>query len=200
MFFKSKKSNLSQLTDDELIEKFVKNEDKFAFGEIYSRYAHLVYGLCFKYFKESEKSEDAVGAIFEKLMIDLKKNEIKHFKSWLYRVAQNYCLMALRSAKIHTEEISEKNEANFMDFSLLTHLDSEDEINQNKKLQEAISELKDEQKKCIELFFWENKSYSEIAEMTGFSPKDVKSYLQNGKRNIKKLLGFLLLIFKIGAL
>ena len=52
----------------------------------------------------------------------------------------------------------------------------------------SLEELNPEQKQCLILFYLEKKSYQEISENTGFSLMQVKSYIQNGKRNLKILL------------
>ncbi len=190
MFFKKSKKKINNLSDENLTELCKKGEHKEAFGEIYARYAHLVYGLCLKYLKDEALSRDAVGDIFEKLPKEIQKTEIKYFKSWLYQVAKNHCLMYLRKNKFFHEEINaaeEKNSENFMDFSLAEHLLDETE-NLFDAVKSAVESLKNGQKKCVELFFWEGKSYREISAETGYTDNDVKSFLQNGKRNIKKFL------------
>lgn len=145
---------------------------------------HLVYGLCLKYFKEREESQDAVMQIFERLIDAVKKHEIKTFKSWLYVLAKNHCLMAIRSKK-------GKNNASLdtevMESTLRLHPIEEenyleDDLN---KLEGCISKLQDEQKRCVELFYLKKKPYISIVEKTGFELKKVKSYIQNGKRNLK---------------
>jgi RNA polymerase sigma-70 factor (ECF subfamily) len=186
----TKNSDLTELSDEELFSLCRQSGNKEAFGLLYSRYAHLVFGLCIKYLKNEEQSRDAVNEIFEKILNVSSEKEIKFFKSWLYKVSQNFCLMQLRKKIPQTEEITEQkdfSEDTFMDFSLVAHLKDEEETLLN-RLRSAVEMLKNGQRKCIELFFWEGKSYKEIAAETGLSDKDVKSNLQNGKRNIKNYL------------
>ena len=84
------------LTDEQLIDAFVSDGDRDAFGLLFERYTHLVFGVCMKYLKNPFDAEDAVMGIFEKLMSDLRKHEVRDFSNWLYRVAKNHCLMTLR--------------------------------------------------------------------------------------------------------
>jgi RNA polymerase sigma-70 factor (ECF subfamily) len=179
--------NKKSLSDNELQKKFNSSSNPEYLGELYSRYMHLVYGVCLKYLKNREESKDAVMQIFEKLLRDLPEDEILNFKSWLYVITKNYCLMQIRSRKNQDKKIKEwqNDPDNFMESEEFLHpLDGEDPEN-NKALQECIEKLKKEQKNCVEWFYYENKSYREIAGFPGMDEKKVKSLLQNAKRNLK---------------
>ena len=157
-------------------------------GDLYERYSSLVYGICLKYLKDRDEAKDAVMQIFEKLISELKTREINNFKSWLHVVAKNYCLMALRSSKRKGLEIGYSDEIENENKVLQDHEYINSEFNNEKllsSLEKAIQELPNEQKICINMFFMESKSYKEICEITGFENSKVKSYIQNGKRNIK---------------
>ena len=136
-----------------------------------------------KYYKDREESKDAVMQIFEKLVTTLKSHEVEHFKSWLYVTARNHCLMALRSRKGRNfEEIS----PSLMESDNLLHLEDEPEMEANlSKLEKCIESLINEQKQCVQLFYLQQKCYREISQSTGFDDNKVKSYIQNGKRNLK---------------
>jgi RNA polymerase sigma-70 factor (ECF subfamily) len=175
-------------TDEELLTNFLDKRDMEVLGELYSRYMHLVYGVCLKYFKEREKSQDAVIQLFEKIVIEIDKHEIRNFKSWLYVVTKNHCLMELRKTKPgKTMLISEENElAVFMENEPELHpIDREQEEINEQALNDCIERLKEEQKKCIRLFYFEGKSYREICVILKQDEKKVKSFIQNGKRNLK---------------
>jgi RNA polymerase sigma-70 factor (ECF subfamily) len=148
---------------------------------------HLVYGVCLKYLKNREEAKDSVMQIFEKLVIEIPKYEIQNFKSWLYVLTRNFCLMKIRSEKsvVKKKKIYFKDEVEFMESGSEMHPLDDDEIDQNEALSECVERLKDEQKDCIELFYYGNKCYSEIAIILNINEKKVKSYLQNGKRNLK---------------
>lgn len=177
------KKDHSDLSDAELIARYKASGDLALIGILYNRYMTLVYGVCLKYLKDREESRDAVMQIFEKLIVSLKEHEIGNFKSWLYVTSRNHCLMALRAKKgKNFEEIS----SDFMENRLLLHLEEEPEIETNlTKLERCIEHLVAEQKDCVKLFYIHQKCYKEIVQMTGFDDNKVKSYIQNGKRNLK---------------
>jgi RNA polymerase sigma-70 factor (ECF subfamily) len=137
-----------------------------------------------KYLKDEEKAKDITQQIFEKLLTELPRHEIRNFKSWLHSVAKNTCLMSLRSATEKNISINYSEE--FMDFEDNLHQeDKEEKEVELEKLEKAIVSLNKEQRICIELFYLKELTYDEIANETGYSIKMVKSYLQNGKRNLK---------------
>ena len=178
--------------DEELLTEFRSGGDLEVLGELYSRYMHLVYGVCLKYLKVREESQDAVMQIFEKLIIEIPKHNIENFRSWLHVVTKNYCLMQLRSDKSQSERISEWINEHDVFMETVTDLHPLDEDNDSKvmdrALDDCIERLKEEQKKCIRQFYFENKCYNEISENLDLDVKKVKSYLQNGKRNLKLCL------------
>ncbi|WP_317896612.1 RNA polymerase sigma factor [Aurantibacillus circumpalustris] len=182
LVFDNKYTNSS---DKELITFFSETDDNRYVGILYQRYSHLVLGLCFKYLKNKNEAEDAVIQIFTKLLQDLKKHKIEYFKSWLYVYSKNFCLMELRKRQsLLKKELELKENAHFfVDMPDLDHLKEKER--QIGMMESAIQFLNKEQKMCIELFYFQNKSYIEISEVTGFSNNDVKSYIQNGKRNLK---------------
>jgi len=173
----------STISDLELIAQYKASGDLTLVGVLYNRYMTLVYGVCMKYLKDREESQDAVMQIFEKLMVSLKEHEIAHFKSWLYVTSKNHCLMALRAGKRkNTAEISD----DFMENDLLLHHQEDPEMESNLvKLEKCIEHLVAEQKYCVTLFYLQQKCYKEIVQITGFDDNKVKSYIQNGKRNLK---------------
>jgi RNA polymerase sigma factor (sigma-70 family) len=175
--------NYKGISDEELILQYKQSEELAIVGELYNRYTALVYGVCLKYLKDREESKDAVMQIFEKLIVSLKEHEINVFKSWLYVSARNHCLMELRSRKgKNFQELSPF----LMENGSNGHLEHGPEIESNlHKLDKCIEELGKEQKVCVRMFYLEQKCYKEITETTGYDLNKVKSYIQNGKRNLK---------------
>ncbi len=174
---------ISELTDAELVHAYKDSRQKELVGELYKRYTGLVYGVCLKYLKDREQAKDAVMQIFEKLLTSLLTHEVNQFKSWLYVSARNHCLMQLRSTKGKIQvEISDA----LMESQEPEHLNSELVLEDNlSKLEKCIEALNTEQKSCVELFFLQEKCYQEISNHTGYDLLKVKSYIQNGKRNLK---------------
>lgn len=183
--FKTK--HIQSFSDIELIAEFKRKGNNEVIGELYKRYSHLVYGVCLKYLKNEDESKDAVIQIFENLMEDLLKHDVVNFKSWLHSVTRNHCLMFLRKQQTvlkrehEYEYYAESESSNEISFDR-----HEKEVKEEllTGLEKAMTFLKEEQRICIELFFLQEKRYEEVAEMTGYSPKQVKSYIQNGKRNL----------------
>lgn len=134
--------------------------------------------------KNREESQDAVMDIYETISQKLLVAEVQHFKSWLYMVSKNHCLMILRK---NNPEI---NATVFMESPDVSHL-KEEKLNLEKDLSAlelCIEELKAEQKECVELFFLQKNSYQQVVEKTNIELKKVKSHIQNGKRNLKLCL------------
>ncbi len=158
-------------------------------GALYERYMPLVYGVCLKYLQSREESQDAVMQLFEKLIDQLKKHEVANFKSWLHVMAKNHCLMKIRSAKgQHSVEI-ENSMTESMEYSIaLHHEDEEDKETDLTRLNGCMDQLSEEQRRCVKLFFLEEKSYNQVVEHSGYELKKVKSYIQNGKRNLKNCM------------
>lgn len=100
-------------------------------------------------------------------------------------VAKNHCLMRLREKNKTMRELVENN-------GLVHPETNKQDLLQNEEtftlLEAAIEELNEAQKTCVTLFYLEKQSYQQIATQTGFSLLQVKSYIQNGKRNLKILL------------
>jgi len=178
-------SKYNHYTDNELINNFLETNNNEFVGALYERYGHLVLGLCIKYMKNKDEAKDLVIQIFSGLLTDLKKHKIQFFKSWLYVYSKNSCLMELRKRQreLKKELDLQDNVHLIMDFSSPDHLKEKE--HQISTMESALEKLNKEQKICIELFYLKNKSYVEIMEITGYSNNDVKSYIQNGKRNLK---------------
>ncbi|MFY9307641.1 MAG: sigma-70 family RNA polymerase sigma factor [Bacteroidia bacterium] len=176
---------LQKLSDAELVAHYKISDDKRAVGELYKRYTHLVLGMCIHYFKDKEHAKDAVLQIFEKLFTELKKREIENFRIWLSFVTRNYCISELRKQQTQlSRETLYKYEFQSQPVEPLDEKAVQQE-QQLEKLEKGLSALNPFQKKCIELFYFKNMSYNEIVELTGLSVNEVKSHIQNGKRNLK---------------
>ncbi|MES2567729.1 MAG: sigma-70 family RNA polymerase sigma factor [Bacteroidota bacterium] len=178
----------NQYSDNELIIEYKATKDNVFVGILYKRYSHLVLGLSLKYLKDIDEAKDAVMQIFEKLLTDLLKHNVEYFKSWLYTLSKNHCLMIIRSkqAKLKKEIDLQVHADSFMETGDNLHLKtSEEKEKQYTILEKAIEELNVDQKMCIELFYLKEKSYNQIVDLTGYSINEVKSFIQNGKRNLK---------------
>jgi RNA polymerase sigma factor (sigma-70 family) len=189
MFFRKKDKNT--YTDAELIEKYQQSSDKYYVGELYKRHAHLVLGICLHYLQDKAEAEDAVINIFEKLFQELIKNKVSNFKAWLCFVSRNHCISLLRkknTAQQNQRELAllqQEDDQNVQDY-----MDEKKQVTelQLTYLEEAMTELNEQQQRCVRLFYLDHKSYAEIIVLTGYTLNEVKSFIQNGKRNLKILL------------
>lgn len=180
------------MPDEQLVIQYARTNDKEIIGILYERYTHLLFSVCFKYLGNDADAEDMVMLVFEKLFELLKKSEIQNFKSWIYTITKNECLMQLRHRKSGDrvkEENLKKLEVEIMESVELNHLSSNGNGEHRiRYLETAISILSSEQKQCIELFYLNEKSYREVEQLTGYSYNEVKSHIQNGKRNLKQMM------------
>lgn len=176
-------TQLKNLKDEELIQLYKQNKSAALFSVLYDRHSMLVYGVCLKYLKNVENAKDAVMQIFEKLFVDIHKHDIQLFKAWIYRVAQNHCFMQLRAQNYMVKSVDFFPE-NSMEYEDTLHPIVEKE-KMYEKMEQAIEELNEEQKRCILLFYIDKKNYHEIVSETGLTFMQVKSNIQNGKRNLK---------------
>lgn len=181
------RNSRKNLSDDELIERYRYSYDNTYIGDLFQRYSHMLFGVSIKYLKDEEKAKDMVMEVFEKVLVDLKRHQVDNFRTWIYSVTKNQCLMALRKEKrLNTKQEEYQHvSSNLVEFGIPEHLNGESQEETDQKLENAISKLKDEQEKCVRMFYFEKKSYSEIEQQTGYTNKQVKSFLQNGKRNLK---------------
>jgi len=182
-----KTDKYGHISDQELLEQFYADHNNEWLGILLQRYTLLLLGVSMKYLKNEEEAKDSVQQIFLKVIQELQKYKVEYFKSWLYMVAKNHCLMKLREkqGKI-TAELNDRLSSTAheeTDRQALTENDHALEL-----MEVSLKELNPEQQQCVTLFYLEKKSYQEVSDATGFSMLQVKSYIQNGKRNLKILI------------
>ncbi len=180
LFGNAKKSD--PLSDEVLLQRYRATEDLAVLGELYQAHAEMVYYVCLRYLQDAELSKDAVMQIFEELIVKVNKQEIGKFGSWLYVLSRNFCLMQLRSGK-KMQYVSFDDVVEFPE--QLHQEESGDKERDFTALELCMEKLPERQKESISLFFLNEKCYKEIVDSTGYSLNEVKSYIQNGKRNLK---------------
>jgi len=182
-----KPDKYQHITDQELLEQFYADHNNEWLGILLQRYTLLLLGVSMKYLKNEEEAKDSVQQIFLKVIQELQKYKVEYFKSWLYMVAKNHCLMKIREkqGKI-TTEINDRLATKPGEESDRQALLENDQTLELMDL--SLKELNPEQQQCVTLFYLQKKSYQEVSEATGFSMLQVKSYIQNGKRNLKLLI------------
>jgi RNA polymerase sigma-70 factor (ECF subfamily) len=175
------------IDDQQLLQHFYTDNNNEWLGILLQRYSLLLLGVCMKYLKNEEEAKDSVQLVFIKAITELQKYKVEYFKSWIYMVAKNHCLMKLRNKGKYSAEINEELLATPDETTdWKKHIEKDNNLS---NLELAMTQLNKEQQLCITLFYLEKKSYFEITSTTGFSLMQVKSHLQNGKRNLKILMG-----------
>lgn len=178
----------TKTTDQQLIKKYKDTADLDYLATLYNRYLHLIFTVSLKYVKVKEDAEDLSIELFQVLQEKLPNQEIENFGGWLHTVTKNHCLMHLRNRSRAKQK--ELDFAGFMEIDRDEHHSNEIDIESDlKKLEECIEKLAKEQKRCVELFYKQEKCYKEVANLTGYELKKVKSFLQNGKRNLILCMG-----------
>jgi len=176
-------AKINEQDDAALIARYKQSGDLGALGLLYNKYMHLVFGVCLNYLKDEEQSKDAVMQIFEELVVKLKIHEVQNFKSWLHVLSRNHCLMALRK---NSKNTTVSLEDTFVENTDFVHLDIDDTKETKLTVMEKCMEtLPEEQRVSVDLFYLQEKCYKEVADITGYDMLKVKSYIQNGKRNLK---------------
>lgn len=175
------------LSDTELLDRYRRTDNIAYLGELYGRYAALVYGVALKYLRNSPDAEDAVMELFELLPGKVRRSEIREFRTWLYSVIRNHSLGLLRRAgRMPTAELV-REPGEEAEIARLLNAEQSDDA-RIAALEQCLERLPDPQRRSIRLFFWERKSYADIADITSWHLKSIKSYIQNGKRNLRLCL------------
>lgn len=184
--FKKKEYN----SDEELLQHYKKSGNKEVFADLFKKHVSVVYGTCLFYLQDKDEAQDATMQLFEKLMLDINNREINNFKGWLSFVVRNHCISLIRKNKSQTKHIKEyyefEYEAPSYEEEEKIQAISDETMLENMRL--CLPKLKENQRICVELFYLKNKSYQDIADETSFTLNEIKSYIQNGKRNLKLLL------------
>ena len=189
-----RKSHLQQLDTAALLHAFYTTHQQQYIGELFNRYVHLIFANCNAILKNPEASKDASMQIFEKIAQKLKEQEVQYFEAWLYSVCRNHCINLLKkqaqyeAVKNRYKRINEEDAVNLQEEEVQwASFEAANELTEA-VIQEAIKRLSPEQAQCIQLFYFKKKSYKEIAHKLQYDIKQVKSYLQNGKRKLKQII------------
>ncbi|GAO43659.1 RNA polymerase sigma factor [Flavihumibacter petaseus] len=175
----------AHITDQELLQRYYADRNKDWLGILLERYTLLLLGVCMKYLKQEDAARDAVQQIFLKAITELEKYKVDYIKSWLYMIARNHCLMQFRDKNRFPVEITEHIQLAAEEENL-NHAREKDQLLE--WMHEGLQDLNQEQQQCVTLFYLEKNTYQQIAARTGYSLPQVKSFIQNGKRNLKQLI------------
>ena len=171
-------------TDEALLTRFQQNGDLTSLSALYERYMPMVYGVCLKIFRDPVKAQDAVMSIYEELVRKAREHRVESFRGWLYVLARNHCLMEWRKNHRHRTDLHPPEDMNRFDAVEAT-FDVELPVNAGKPLEKCLGELPGPQRRSVELFYFEEKSYKEIAALLSQEVGKIRSFIQNGRRNLK---------------
>jgi RNA polymerase sigma factor (sigma-70 family) len=170
-------------SDEQLLHDYKQTGDLQHLGNLYARYMDLVFGVCLKYLSDTEAAKDATMQIFEELVAKLHKHSVDNFRGWLYTLAKNHCLMKLRSSK---RTIMVPFDGSFMQLGADEHPDvSLEKESQLQLLEDCIGKLKDQQQLVVTMFYLQEKCYNDIVKETSMDWDQVRSLVQNGRRNLR---------------
>ncbi len=184
----TQRNNIDDFDDNKLILLYKEKGEKQIIGLLYKRYTRFAFSICMKYLKDEEHSKDAVMQVFEKLFDDLKRHQVTNFKSWLHSVLKNHCLHIIRdnAYKLTKEKKAIISYDSLVENQLYLYQDIDNGFEERiNNLEMELCNLSHEQRICVELFYLKEKCYQEVAEITGYTLNQVKSHIQNGKRNLK---------------
>lgn len=177
-------------SDEELLKHYKQSGNKELFADLFKKHVSVVYGTCLFYLQDKAEAQDATMQLFERLMLDINNREIDNFKGWLSFVVRNHCISLIRKNKSYQKNMKSYGDFEYEDTTYETEEKiqavSDDVMLEQMKL--SLPKLKEGQRVCLELFYLQNKSYQDIANETKYTLNEIKSYIQNGKRNLKLLL------------
>jgi len=174
---------MSQLSDEQLVARYRDGDDMDALAFLFDKYLDLIFGVCMKYFKQPQDSEDGTMAVFEVLVVKLKTHDVHNFKSWLYVLTKHYCLQKLRQ---RGKTLTKNSEDILMQLVDEVHPDDVYLIESRENgLRECIQQLPADQKRTVQLFYFESQSYVEIADTMSVDKEKGRSFIQNGRRNLR---------------
>jgi len=176
------------LSDEDLLAHYQRSGETHYLGQLYERYLPMVYGVCLNILRDAHAAEDAVMGIYEELSRKVQAHQIEVFRGWLYTLTRNYCLMELRRKKRMPTDYHPPE--NLVHYDAITPA-SEFEIarpSDVERLQLCLQGLPNKQRQSIQQFYFEGKSYQEIAQQLEEDVGKVRSYIQNGRRNLRLCL------------
>lgn len=166
------------------------HKDESAFRLLVDRYSGFAFSVVFRIVNDEEESKDIVQEAFITVWKRLEKfdREMK-FENWLYKIAVNKCLDALRRKKRRALEYPDNGHWNFPE---MIHNENPETIWSNKEMGQMIQQLthmlSPKQKVVFVLSDLEGLSHDEISGITGMAKSSIKSNLNFARRNIGKMI------------
>ncbi len=168
----------AHLSDEELVERIVLNNNPLLFGKLYDRYAKMVYNKCYGFSRSQDEAEDLTQDVFLQLFIKLKlfKGKSK-FSTWLYSFTYNFCVNYVNRSK--QRKMSDKSvPVNDSEYKLT------DEISDQSLYEMKASKLKD----ALELVSAEERSLLLLKYQDGATIKELMALMEIGDSAVKMRL------------
>lgn len=182
-----KSTNLTKISDEELVIKIVEKNDTHFFAVLYDRYAGLVYNKCYGFSNSKEEAQDLTHDLFIRLFVKLRTFKGKSkFSTWLYSFTYNFCVNYVQrnSAKrkervtIVTDQIKEEdNGLDEIDDAALFELKSD-------KLAKALELISPAEKMILLMKYQDDMSIKEIAGVLELGESAVKMRLKRAKAKV----------------
>jgi RNA polymerase sigma-70 factor (ECF subfamily) len=173
-------ARLQHISDEELFVRYKTEKSDACLNELWKRYSHLIKAAAMKYVKDREAAKDIEQQVMQKIVELPSDYSIEKFAAWIGVVVRNAALMSLREEK-RMSTLSQE---------LRTHEEDDEKVIDEdiERMEKKLTLLNKAQQMCLRLFYLEDKSYREVGIISGYSQDEVKSHIQNGKRNMKNLL------------
>ncbi|MEY3598590.1 MAG: hypothetical protein RL521_1012 [Bacteroidota bacterium] len=182
--------------DYHLVQK-AKEKNQQAFAKLMSRYRESLYYTIFKMVQNTEDAEDLTIEAFSKAFARLESYTPQFaFSTWLFKIASNHCIDFLRKKRIKAISINQTGRGEDGDQFEIPIKD--DQLNPEQQMQRSqsinqvravVDQLKPHYKRMIELRYFDEKSYEEIAEEMNLPLGTVKAQLFRAKDLLQELLG-----------
>lgn len=166
----------------------IKSGDKEAFSLVVDRYSDMVYTLCLRMLGVEADAADAAQEVFVKVYRSMAGfQEKSKFSTWIYRIAYNHCISVIRKKVKIIDMVDELPdvEVNNQDVSGLELISSEE---RKRYLNMAIEALAETDAVVITLFYYDELSLEEIAEVTGLTNANIRIKLHRSRKKMYMVL------------
>jgi RNA polymerase sigma-70 factor (ECF subfamily) len=163
--------------DEVLVRLFRTTRDVSLFAELFRRHSKAVYFACLRVVRNPSVAEDLTQDTFVRAFAHIDEYVERCFAAWLKRIARNLCLNWLTAA-------ANRQSSDFDEAASRPGMGPETG-DRTEEIESAIRQLSREQRRCVELFYYEGRSYGEIVTATGMTYAKVNSHLQNGMRLLR---------------
>lgn len=169
--------------------KKVLDGDTAAFAGILKRYSSRIFAVIVRIVGCREEAEELTQDVFMKVFSSLQRYKGNcEFSTWIYRIAYNTAISHTRKQRREISYIEESLYTNVSEEEVEQLLNRTDNSEQIERLEQAINGLEAEEKALLSLFYTDMRSISEIAEISGLTPANVKTKLYRIRKKLYIIL------------